>query len=135
MGLLIDADTLVLWAADPAGLAAWGGGRGGEELHVSVITADELLRAADAAEQPGARARRRALVESLLELFPLLALDRATARAHAGLQLPAARRARLGASDRWLAATCLAHGLTLLTPRASHFEGIPGLACEGWPAS
>jgi predicted nucleic acid-binding protein len=135
MGFLIDADTLVLWAADPAKLAAWSETRGEEELHVSVITADELLRAAQAAEQPGARARRRALVESLLELFPLLALDRATARAHAGLQLAPAHRARLRASDRWLAATCLAHGLTLLTPRFYHFEGIPGLVCQAWDAS
>ena len=133
MGLLLDADTLVHWAAHPDQLTIWSRDRGEEELHVSVITADELLRAADAATQPGSRARRRALVESLLELFPLLALDRATARAHAGL--PPLRHIRLGVSDRWLAAACLAHGLTLLTPRAALFDQIPGLTCKSWPTA
>lgn len=133
MGLLLDSETLVHWAARPSDLAAWAAQRGGEEVHVSVISADELLRAADHAEDAHVRMRRRALVEALLEMFPLLALDRATARAHAALRLPTGRRPPLALPDRWLAATCLAHGLTLLTPRAAAFRHIPGLVCELWP--
>jgi|GEM_PF-2227236 len=133
MGLLLDSETLVHWAARPGELASWGARRGGEELHVSVISADELLRAADQTEDADVRVRRRALVEALLEMFPLLALDRATARAHAALRLPAGRRRPLAVPDRWLAAACLAHGLTLLTPRTADFADIPGLNCEVWP--
>lgn len=136
MGLLLDTESLIAWAAAPEALAGRAEAGGEEELHVSVITADELLRAADAAADAARRARRRAFAESVLELFPLLPLDRATVRAHAALQAGLGRRSSgLAPSDGWLAAACLAHGLTLMTTRPRVFAGIAGLRCEAWPGA
>lgn len=136
MGLLLDTETLIVWSAAPQALDRRRDQHPDEELHVSVITADELLRAAEAAPDEARRVRRRAFVESVLELFPLLPLDRATVRAHAALSAAYGRRAGgLSPSDRWLAATCLAHGLTLMTTRPEVFAGVAGLACEAWPGA
>jgi len=36
----------------------------------------------------------------------------------------------IGAHDLWLAATCIAHGLTMITAKVREFTRIPGLAVE-----
>jgi predicted nucleic acid-binding protein len=64
------------------------------------------------AVQPEVRAKRSAFVEAILEHFPMLPIDLATARAHAQVWAELAATGKLiGPHDLWLAATCLAHGL------------------------
>jgi tRNA(fMet)-specific endonuclease VapC len=36
----------------------------------------------------------------------------------------------IGPHDLWLAATCIAHGLTMVTANAREFDRVPGLAVE-----
>jgi tRNA(fMet)-specific endonuclease VapC len=38
----------------------------------------------------------------------------------------------IGPHDLWLAATCLAHGLTMVTVNIREFAWVPGLAVESW---
>jgi tRNA(fMet)-specific endonuclease VapC len=104
-----------------------------EESFLSVITASELLHGVHRATQPDVRAKRSAFVEGILERFPLLTVDLATARAHAQVwaQLRQAGT-MIGPHDLWLAATCVAHGLTMVTANVREFERVPGLDVEVW---
>src|SRR5262249_39622905 len=72
-------------------------------------------------------------LEHLLAHFPLLPVDLATARAHA--QVWAALMAAgqmIGPHDLWLAATCIAQGLTMVTANVHEFARVPELQVEVW---
>jgi tRNA(fMet)-specific endonuclease VapC len=38
----------------------------------------------------------------------------------------------IGPHDLWLAAMCLAHGLTMVTANVREFTRVPGLVVESW---
>jgi tRNA(fMet)-specific endonuclease VapC len=79
------------------------------------------------------RAKRSAFVEGILERFPLLSVDLACARAHAQLWAELRQAgALIGPHDLWLAATCVAHGLTMVTANVREFARVPGLELEVW---
>lgn len=110
-------------------------GRESEEFFLSVVTASELLHGVHRARDGRIRARRSAWVEAVLERFPLLGVDLATARAHASLWADLASAGRLiGPHDLWLAASCLSNGLSLVTSNVREFERVPGLVVENWLA-
>ncbi|MDX1579867.1 MAG: PIN domain-containing protein [Gemmatimonadota bacterium] len=132
MGVLIDASVLIEHERAGLDLEAETDGRD-DEFFLSVVTASELLHGVHRAEAASVRARRSAFVEAVLAGFPLLDIDVATARAHArlGAELAASDR-KVGAHDLWLAASCLAHGLSLATLDRRDFARIPGLSVEVW---
>ena len=133
MGVLIDASVLIERERGRVNLEQHLAGREQEEFFLSVITASELLHGVHRAVDPNVRARRSALVEAVLERFPLLPVDLAIARAHAQLWAGLMAEGRLiGPHDLWLAATCLAHGLTMVTANIREFTRVPGLAVEAW---
>jgi predicted nucleic acid-binding protein len=104
-----------------------------EEFFLSVMTASELLHGVHRAIQPEVRSKRSAFVEAILARFPLLPVDVATARAHAQAWAELAAAGQIiGAHDLWLAATCIAHGLTMVTANVREFVRVPGLAVEVW---
>jgi predicted nucleic acid-binding protein len=104
-----------------------------EEAFLSVITAAELLHGVHRATQPDVRAKRSAFVEGILERFALLPVDLACARAHAQIWAELRQAgAIIGPHDLWLAATCVAHGLTMVTANVREFERVPGLTLEVW---
>jgi tRNA(fMet)-specific endonuclease VapC len=41
----------------------------------------------------------------------------------------------IGAHDLWLAATCLARGLTTVTANVREFTRVPGLVVEVWDSA
>ncbi len=133
MGLLIDASILI--EHERSGLNVLSRVRAAEDdtFFISVVTASELLHGVHRAVDEGIRARRSAFVEAILESFPLLPIDLPTARAHARLwaRLAAAGRP-IGPHDQWLAAACLAHGLTFATANLREFERVEGLSIENW---
>jgi predicted nucleic acid-binding protein len=45
---------------------------------------------------------------------------------------PAAQGTMIGLHNSWIAASCLAHGLTLATANLREFERVPGLTVEAW---
>ena len=133
MGVLIDASVLIEHERGRVNLEQHLAGREQEEFFLSVITASELLHGVHRATDPNVRARRSAFVEAVLGRFPLLPVDLVIARAHARLWAGLMAEGRLiGPHDLWLAATCLAHGLTLVTANVREFARVPGLAVESW---
>ncbi|ETX06340.1 type II toxin-antitoxin system VapC family toxin [Candidatus Entotheonella palauensis] len=133
MAVLIDASILINYERGRLDLEPHLAQRPQEEFFLSVITASELLHGVHRAVQPEIRAKRSAFVEALLERFPLLPIDLATARAHAQIWAElAASGNMIGPNDLWLAATGLAHGLTVVTANVREFVRVPGLAVELW---
>ena len=130
---MIDASVLIEHERGRVNLERHLAGREQEEFFLSVIAASELLHGVHRAADPNVRARRSAFVEAVLERFPLLPVDLAIARAHAQLWAGLMAEGRLiGPHDLWLAATCVAHGLTMVTANIREFAQVPGLAVESW---
>ena len=136
MVVLIDASILIEAERGRLALDAHVAARADEESFLSVITASELLHGVHRAGAPDLGARRSAFVEGVLERFPLLGVDLACARAHAQVWAGlSAAGTLIGPHDLWLAATCLAHGLTMVTANVREFQRVPGLAVEVWSDS
>lgn len=133
MAILIDASVLIEYERGRIDFDLHVAGREGEEFFLSVVTASELLHGIHRASTPAIRARRSAFVEAVLERFAILPIDLVSARAHAQLwaQL-AAGGILIGPHDLWLAATCIAHDLTMVTANLREFERVPGLRVESW---
>ncbi len=133
MAVLIDASILIEAERGRLVLSQHVAPRQEEAFFLSVITASELLHGVHRAVQSRVRTQRAAFVESILERFPLLPVDMATARAHAQVWADmAAAGILIGPHDLWLAATCIAHGLTIVTANVREFTRVPGLAVEVW---
>ena len=136
MAVLIDASILIEAERGRLDLEPHVARHADEEAFLSVITASELLHGVHRAVDPAVRARRSAFVEGLLERFPVLAADLACARAHAQIWAELRRAGTIiGAHDLWLAATCVAHGLVMVTADVRDFERVPGLRWEVWEAA
>jgi len=136
MAVLIDASILIEAERGRLDLAPHVARRAEEEMFLSVITASELLHGVHRAVRADQRARRSAFVEGVLERFPLLEIDLATARAHAQVWANLASAGTLiGPHDLWLAAGCIAHGLTMVTANIREFDRVPGLEVETWSDS
>jgi len=133
MGVLIDASILIDAERGRLDLEPHVARHGDEEAFLSVVTASELLHGVHRATLPDVRARRSAFVEGILERFPLLSVDLACARAYARLWAELRQAGALvGPHDLWLAATCVAHGLTMVTGNIREFARVPGLDLEVW---
>jgi predicted nucleic acid-binding protein len=133
MAVLIDASILIDAERGRLHLEPHVARHGEEDAFLSVVTASELLRGVHRATTPDVRARRSAFVEGLLERFPLLSIDFTCARAHAQLWADLRQAgALIGPHDLWLAATCVAHGLIMVTANMREFARVPGLDLEVW---
>ncbi|MBE0418317.1 MAG: type II toxin-antitoxin system VapC family toxin [Coriobacteriia bacterium] len=133
MAVLIDASILIEAERGWLDVEPHVARRADEESFLSVITASELLHGVHRAARPDQRARRSAFVEGVLERFPLLEVDLPTARAHAQVWADlSAAGTLIGPHDLWLAAACIAHGLTMVTANVREFERVPGLQVETW---
>lgn len=103
MGSLIDTSVLA------------GAGRVGELAEgwaVSVVTVGELEAGVLIARDETTRARRVALLAGVLAEAPALPIDRHVAARYGELRACAGRQP---SNDLWIAATALAHDLTLVT--------------------
>ncbi len=133
MAVLIDASVLIEAERGRLNLQTHVAQRHDEESFLSVITASELLHGVHRAGLPDVRAKRSAFVEGILERFPLLPVDLTCARAHARIWAELRQAGTMiGPHDLWLAATCVAHGLTMVTGNVREFERVPGLTVEVW---
>ncbi len=131
MGVLIDASVLIEYERKRLDLEHHLEQRVDEEFFLSVVTASELLHGVHRATDSAVRARRSAWVEAILERFPLLPIDVQIARAHAQLWADLASRGQIiGPNDLWLAASCVAHGLVMVTANEREFRRVPGLEVE-----
>jgi predicted nucleic acid-binding protein len=123
LSVLIDSSVLLHWLQNQTVPPA-----GEEEFFLSLMSADELLRAVDWAKTAHERTRRLAWVEAVLEVFPVLPIDRTTMRIHAGIiRSFETRSLSIGLHESWIAATCVTHGLTLVTLQPEVFQQVQGL--------
>ena len=133
MAVLIDASILIEAERGRLELEPHVARHADEQSFLSVITASELLHGVHRATRPDVRARRSAFVEGILQRFPLLSVDLACARAHAQIWAELRQAGTIiGPHDLWLAATCVAHGLTMVTANVRELERVPGLTVEVW---
>lgn len=79
---------------------------------VSVVTVGELEAGILIARDGATRARRVALLAAVLTEAPALPVDRQVAARYGELRASGGRRS---SNDLWIAATALAHDLTLIT--------------------
>jgi tRNA(fMet)-specific endonuclease VapC len=136
VAVLIDTSILIAFERGQLDVTARVAGREAEEAFLSVISASELLHGAHRAADPAVRARRLAFVEAILARFPVLEIDLEVARAHAALWADLAQRGEMiGGHDAWIAATCIARDLTLITGNTREFKRVPGLRVENWLAA
>lgn len=134
MGLLIDSDVLIEIEKGRINLRDFILKREEEEFFISAITASELLHGVWRANDPDIRARRSAFVESILSTFPILDIDLRIGRIHAQIASQMLKEKKIiGIHDTWIAASCLAYGLTLISKNIKDFQKIPGLRVEIWP--
>ena len=136
MGVLIDTSILIAHERGQLDVAARVHRREDEEFFLSVISASELLHGVYRALNPAIRSKRLAFVEAVLSALPLLAIDIGVARVHAALWSTLAQKGQMiGVHDSWLAATCIAHDLTLVTANIREFNRVPGMRVENWLAA
>jgi tRNA(fMet)-specific endonuclease VapC len=133
---LIDTSILIAYERGQLDVASRVAGREAEEVFLSVISASELLHGAHRATDAAVRARRLAFVEAVLARFPVLEIDLEVARAHAALWSGLAQAGEMiGVHDSWIAATCIARDLALITGNIREFNRVPGLRVENWLAA
>lgn len=102
---------------------------GDEDRAISVVTASELLHGVHRAGDEAIRVRRQVFVEHILASLEPLPITTRVARAHARLWAHLEQTGMLiAAHGLWIAATALAHGMSLATGNARHFDRVPGLA-------
>ena len=96
---------------------------------LSIVTLIELENGVHA--RPELSARRRQAVDALVATLGVIDFDTACAAAYRGI-VEAAGFSRRKTIDRMIAATALAHGLSLITRNAADFRDVPGLRWEIW---
>lgn len=98
-----------------------------DHLAVSAITIGELRAGVLAAPDTATADRRLSTLLAAMALEPI-PVDDSVAAAWARLRLELRDRGlRLGVNDSWIAATAMAHGLSIVTQDTDYHE-IPGLA-------
>ncbi len=122
--MLVDTNVLSeLPRARPnAGVVRWFASQ--EAIHVSVITLEELAFGVAHATSK-ARSRLGRWLDALMDARPIV-LDVSATIARVSGELRAAREARgrrVPQADMLIAATALAHGLTLVTRNTKDFDG------------
>ncbi len=133
MGILIDSNIFIKAEKGDIDLDKHIDGRENEDFFISVISASELLHGVWRATSPAIRTRRQAFVEAVLESFPMLSIDLPAARSHAQLWAELQSQGlMIGIHDSWIAAICIANGLSLITDNIKEFDRIPGLVVEMW---
>ncbi|HEU5317490.1 MAG TPA: type II toxin-antitoxin system VapC family toxin [Chloroflexota bacterium] len=126
MRYLLDTDWTISYLNGREAAVALVEGLADDGLAVSIITCGEVYEGLVGAMATSAAARI-AEFEGFLTAVDVMPLDEATARRYG--EVRAALRATgqlLSDNDLWIAASCLAKDLVLVT-RDTHFDRIPGL--------
>lgn len=97
---------------------------------LSAIVLAELLYGVRVSARPD---ENRARLVEFLQLVDVLDFNRACADAYAVVRYEQRRLGRpSGEADALIASTAIAHGATIITHNARHFEGLVALPVEDW---
>jgi len=133
MGILIDSDFLIEIERKKQDVSKQIIGREAEDVFLSVISVSELLHGVHRAKESKIKAKRLAFVEAVLEMFPIIEIDLQIARSHAQLWSSLQEQGiMIGIHDSWIAATCLAYNLVLVTSNLREFKRVAALKIEKW---
>jgi tRNA(fMet)-specific endonuclease VapC len=133
MGILIDTNILIRCERNQIDVDQLVAGRGDEEFLISVITGSELLHGVWRAEKRSVQIRRQAFVEAILSHFVTIPIDLSVARTHSKIWADLQSNGKMiGIHDSWIAATCIAKGLSLITGNSGEFNRVEGLVVESW---
>lgn len=125
---LLDTSTIVAALRRHAAVRRRLAGASPDDLAVPSVAVAELAYGAERSADPG---RARVVWRAFVDPYPVVPFDRAAAEEHGRVRF--ALRARpIGERDLFIAATALAHGLTVVTHNTREFERVPGLAVEDW---
>lgn len=132
MGSLIDTSIFIEAERGRLDLDSHVEDRTDDEFFMSVITASELLHGVYRATT-SYRSKRLAAIERWIERFALAEIDLSIAREHARIHaLLRSAGNMIGPHDLWLAATCLALNLKMVTANAREFSHVPNLVVDNW---
>ena len=81
--------------------------------------------------KPLLEAQRRAALDAMLAVFPVLDFDPDCADGYRRI-VEAVGFSRRRIVDRMIAATALVHGLTVITTNPKDFSDVPGLRLDVW---
>lgn len=131
MRLLLDTNTCIeILRGKNAALLARYAGQPHADIALSAIVRSELLTGARLSARPDENLQ---IADSFCALFPCLAFDAHVADIHAEWHARLRRAGNnIGARDLMIAATALAHGLTVVTHNTREFGRIDGLIVEDW---
>ncbi|MBI5899122.1 MAG: type II toxin-antitoxin system VapC family toxin [Rhodocyclales bacterium] len=133
MRLLLDTNTCIeILRGRNAALLAMYAGQARADIALSAVVRSELLAGALLSAKPD---ENRRIAEAFCALFPCLPFDAQVADIHAEWHVRLRRAGKIiGANDLMIAATALAHKLTVVTHNADEFRRIDGLVVEDWQA-
>jgi predicted nucleic acid-binding protein len=123
-------------APDPA-FMAWLASINSTELYISTLALGELRRGIALLDDGPRRRSLEGLTSALVTRFArhVLPVDERVASVWGGLSARLRRSGLvIGAVDELIAATALAHNLTLVTRNRRHFEGIGCAMLSPWTA-
>lgn len=133
MGLVLDTSALVALERAGASLPDALGPLADEEVAIPAIVVAELLAGVRLAADPRRAAQRRAKIDAVLALAPVVDFSAEVAEVWADLFAALERRGnRIPANDLAVAATALFLGFTLLVgPQdEEHFRRVEGITVE-----
>jgi len=100
------------------------------DAYIAAVTVSELLTGVHLARTSTIRIQRSAFVEGIIANIPVLEFNEEVARCYGELYalfLKPRAKANTNVHDLQIAATCIAHGFTLLTSNVADFKKVPGL--------
>jgi tRNA(fMet)-specific endonuclease VapC len=100
------------------------------KVAMSAITYGELCFGAEKSSKPK---ETRHILEQLIALIPVLALDHSVSVHYGKIRQTLQASGKLiGNNDLWIASHALANKLVLVTNNVAEFERVPGLRVENW---
>ena len=131
MGVILDSSVLVYMERNLQQVEKIIAGRENEPFGISVITVSELLHGVHRADSEKRRLKREAVVEKVIEVFPIYPFDLAAARIYARVWANLARKGvTIGSHNLMIGATCISLGFSVVTLDFRDFEKIPGIKVE-----
>jgi tRNA(fMet)-specific endonuclease VapC len=127
MGLILDSNVLIQAELNSrtnqfAQFADYG------NAYISAIIVSELLVGVHLANSEARQNQRKAFVECVLTLFPVLEFSAASARIYAELYASLRRKSKMiGTHDLIIAATALQYGFAVLAGNVPKFNRVSGL--------
>lgn len=100
---------------------------------LSVVTMSELWHGLHRATTAPLASRRKDFIDKLSQEFAIVPIDLPVAKEHSRVwaQLAIAGQ-MIGMNDLWIAATCLAYNMSIVTANVRDFERVPNLQIEVW---